>query len=795
MVRDGRHGNKDLDEDRQPRRISVKQMKMWTVVSVLAAVLMGGNVLGAGFIQSRPWLAERSAWSESTPGGGTRGWWAVGNGRVFGIVGPGLAGAQISQITGPHIMLAGVMNNGSAFGPATLQVTIGGKGVPFQKRTLSKVRGTDVVVMEFESPTVDMTVFNYAPFRLNAILRTIVVKNKSDADLADVTLTAVVNRTRVVEGKLFDSFKGGTGGGAMGQTRQLFSSFIEPCEAAGPEALAEKPGRGVLTHKIGNIPAGGEAVRTQYIMFSMEEVGDEGETLAKITEDNVELLKKAYDDWRTWMADTTTLECPDQRLIDLLDDTKIIVEIQTAKPQAAAGPMEFFAGVWVRDSNGPLLYHLRMGQIETARKMLEFYYKASAANKRIQNWVPMDIDTSKPVPEDIDWSTIPNDPVEIPAWIILQHRWYYEYTGDLEPIREHWGYLKRCLMGQIVDEKGNPFRTANFGSRVNEPNKMYRFPPHGDETWIYPGFEVLNSAVFPEPNDHPQWDSYCADSTWEFVAAADTITRFARLLDDDEAVEFAKIASDSRAACERDYWIPERGLYGVGMHMRSLDVHQPPFPMINFNPLWIGYLQPDDPKAVANVVETMKYTMNPNFVTDASETLRVYVGMQPGMFLYNLAAIHHPYAEPALEAMMGIASPTGEYTEKHVTEPTSYRSQFRGHRIRPWEGGINADAAYYYLTGLKPAMGEGRISLCPRLPGDWKQMAVKGQRLGDGRLDISVKDDGAQRTYALAWTGSKQIDADFTISLPSAKIKSVKVDDKSVRVRQKSKWSVTTGTL
>ena len=168
------------------------------------------------------------------------------------------------------------------------------------------------------------------------------------------------------------------------------------------------------------------------------------------------------------------------------------------------------------------------------------------------------------------------------------------------------------------------------------------------------------------------------DSTWEFVVCAEALAGFAaRLGHDGEAKELAKIAADSRAACERDYWMPERGLYAPALNMRSLDVHQPPFAMVNFNPLWIGYLKPDDPKAVSNVVETMKYTLNPNYVTDATETLRVYVGMQPGMFLYNLAAIDHPYAEPALKALVEVASPSGEYTEKHVTDPASYRPRSR----------------------------------------------------------------------------------------------------------------------
>ncbi len=768
----------------------------WRVVlsAFALASLASQGAFGAGFLVERPWLAERSAWSETAgPGGGLRGWWAVGNSRVFGIVGANLPNAMIHQITGPHIMLAGLMNNGSAFGPTTLNLSVGGKPVQFTQQTLSKVRGTNIVVMELASPDVTMTVLNYAPFDVNALLRTVVVTNTSNTDLADVVLTATINRTTLRDGRLYNSFKGGTGGNAMGQTRQLFSAFLEPHQAAGPE---ENPGQGTLTTKIGALAAGSEAVRTQYLVFSMVEVGDEAATLARVNKEGVGLLRKTYDDWQRWLASTTRLECPDQRLIDLLDDNKMLVKIQTAEPQYAAGPMEFFAGVWVRDSNGPFLYYLRMGDLEAAKKMLEFYYRGTAYSKYVSNNKPMDIDMTQPIDPDLDWSTVHTDPVETPCWLILQHAWYFNYTGDLEPIRQHWGYLKRCLYGQIIDEKGEPFHTDNYGSREPGPNAMYRFPHHGDETWIYPGFEVLNSQVFPEPNDHPHWDSYSADSTWEFVMSAEVLADFAGRLGDAEAAkDLDRIAKESRAACERDYWMAERGLYGPAMSMRSLDVHQPPFAMVNFNPLWIGYLEPDDPKAVSNVVKTMKYTMNPNYVTDATETLRVYVGMQPGMFLYNLAAIDHPFGEPALKAMMEVASPSGEYTEKHVTDPNSYESGFRGHRIRPWEGGINMDAAYYYLTGLAPDVGNNRIALCPRLPFGWKEMSVVGQRIADGTLDVVVKDDGSARTYTVKWSGSKPITADFKISLPQAKITSVKADGRPVTVTPQSKWGLTTAKL
>jgi GH15 family glucan-1,4-alpha-glucosidase len=784
----------------------MKLMKYALLVLMFAIVAVSS--VAAGFEEGRPWLAERSAWSETATGGeGLRGWWALGNSRVFGIVGAEIQNAMIHQITGPHIHLASVMNPGSAFGPARIRLIVGDKQVNFTKSTLSRVRNTDIVVMTLESddPSVRMTVYNYAPFDVNAILRTVVLKNTGKQPLSNVVLIASLQRTVAIGGDLYDSFKGSTDGNAIGFTRRMWSNFIE-----GAEAASTPDKNGTLTVKLGNLVPGAEVVRTQYMVFSMQKpegtgsvgfggtygIGDEAKTLALVKKQGVGLLKNTYDDWRNWLAGTATIYCPDRKLSDLLNDTKILVRVQTAEPQGAAGPMEFFAGVWVRDSNGPARYYLRMGRFDAMRKMLEFCYRTSAYAKSIPNWRPMDVDVTVPVPKDFDWTKVPMDRVENPCWLIMQHAWYYAYTGDIEPIKSHWGYLSRLMMGQLIDENGKPFHHENYGSVEPGWNEFYRFPHHGDETWIYPGFEVLNSGWFPEPNDHPHWDEFSVDSTWEFVVSADIMADFAKRIGKAaEADRYAKIAKDARAALERDYWIPEKGLYGPAMGMRSLDLCQPPFTMVNLNPLWIGYLKPGDPKAVSNVLATMKYTMNPNYVTDATETLRIYVGMQPGMFLYNLAAINHPYAEHALTALVEVASPSGEYTEKHATEPTSYKSSFHGHRIRPWEGGINADAVYYYLFGIEPAVGDGRVAICPRLPSRWNKMALVNQRLGDGKMDISVEDNGFRRSYKIRWTGSKPIAVDFTIALPQCEISSVIVGKAKVSVSPSNRWGITTAKM
>ena len=94
------------------------RMRMFPDSTALICICVVG-VLGltnslalAGFAAERPWLAEHSSWSETIKGqAGLRGWWAVGNSRVFGIVGAENPITTIHQITGPHIMLAGAMNN------------------------------------------------------------------------------------------------------------------------------------------------------------------------------------------------------------------------------------------------------------------------------------------------------------------------------------------------------------------------------------------------------------------------------------------------------------------------------------------------------------------------------------------------------------------------------------------------------------------------------------------------------------------------------------------------------------
>ena len=129
---------------------------------------------------------------------------------------------------------------GTAFQASTIKVLSGGNQIAFNKQTLSKVRETNIVVMDLVGDGVEVNVYNYAPFGVNALLRTVVIRNTGSEPLKDVAILSEVPRTAVKDGVLFDSVKGGTGGNACGLTRQMFAGFIEPFEAASNE---QKQGR------------------------------------------------------------------------------------------------------------------------------------------------------------------------------------------------------------------------------------------------------------------------------------------------------------------------------------------------------------------------------------------------------------------------------------------------------------------------------------------------------------------------------------------------------------------------
>lgn len=403
------------------------------------------------------------------------------------------------------------------------------------------------------------------------------------------------------------------------------------------------------------------------------------------------------------------------------------------------------------------------------------------------NWVGMDVDVSRDWPAIEDWSRISvhaggGDHVstEVPSWLILQHYWYLQYTGDLEPVARHWDYLKRLYFGQI----------DNPTDKISRPD--FKLPFHGDETYIYSGGEALWENRYDlRQSSYPGGNTHSADSSFEFVAAGDALVEMGRLIKRDaDADAIARINTRARALTEKYYWMEDLGFYAQGASIsREGQLNRYPMANINANVLWSGYGKASDRKSRSNVERIMEYLIEDSGVFNPIIGYDVSVGMLQGQCLHSLAAINHPWSEKAFYALLMIAGDTGEYSE-WMAPGNDFRTMYRANRLRPWESGINLDALLYYLSGMEPDAVHKRMSLTPRLPSGvyspirWDSYTLKKMSMGSNTYDLKVADTGRGiRTYELTSEGKETIDVTLNVLIPFARIARIEVDGKSMDVK------------
>ncbi|MBM4034393.1 MAG: hypothetical protein FJ291_21825 [Planctomycetes bacterium] len=709
----------------------------------------------------------------------------VGNGWVFTALGP-WPFVNTTGIVGPEYQYPVQWNPGTTFCGDQVSVTAEGKPLPLNDQWMWKIRKTDVVVAAASDPGRKAVFYalTLAPPGLKALIRIYAVANTSDAPLKTVVITNTNHRTKVAGKTLTETVKHGAMTDAAGDanTRTIQTGVLDdlPVEAV----RDEKANNGSLKIALGDI-APGEARRCLlYHVTCLETVNDKPvasdaeATLAKVKERGYGLLDDTVKHWRDYNAATTTLEAPGPwgtRVADFIDDVKMSVQVQQFERTGAVGPMWFFSDQWIRDACGPVKSFLRTGRFDNAKRVLDYHYLASVACRKILNWLPMDVDIAKPWPPVDDWSQITmsyadrHANCEVPSWIILKHHWYFRFTGDTRTIADHWGYLKRCFYGQF----------DNPADKLSRPD--FRIPFHGDETYIYSGGEALWGNRYDlQQNSYPGGNITSADSSFELAAAGDALVEMAKAIGkNDEAAQIAEVAAKIREATEKYYWMPDLGMYAQGESVLFPgQLNRYPMANIQANVLWSGYAKPSDPKAVSNALRMTEYLAEDSGVFNPITGYDVTVGMLQGQCLHTLAAINHSWAEKAFHALLMIAGDTTEFSEWMAPGP-DFRTMYRANRIRPWEAGINLDAALYYLTGFEPDAPNKRLTLTPRLPSGiyspikWDEMTIRNLPMGQGTFDLTVDEEGYDtrtRTYRLASHNKDDVAYTLNILIPFARI-------------------------
>ncbi len=355
---------------------------------------------------------------------------------------------------------------------------------------------------------------------------------------------------------------------------------------------------------------------------------------------------------------------------------------------------------YIRDLYGASRGMLALGMIDEARDLLRFRFR------KYQRFG--DLHTAESIGSDCARHIHENDDVEGTAYTILQVRDYVQYTGDDSLITELWPMLEWCFRAQL------PHLCAGM------------LPFSGDETYVAGGFYPRSGLLHGS-----------ADTTLAFVVSGDWLLDQAQRLGlwshslvqrYRELIECSRSAWRTRFFAGDRIWAndPEREALGVPPRFRH--------GVCEAGSGWFGwvertpngrYVRPDLvgtdlPAVQPTKVELHSVSLLPMYlgagemaesevsaIVDRVWSARTasgyapsvpggtgFVGYDPGLLLYSLAALRDERAATAYQLMLDAADEVGYWNEYYDNSGHS------GFCIRAnmWSSGVCAAAAMKYLS-------------------------------------------------------------------------------------------------
>ncbi len=676
----------------------------------------------------------------------------LGNGEIFGINGLLVPLGTLSNTMGP-----GYQKAGGFYGAIIPAVRVAGEDEKLSNQMVEWVRQAGVVHTVQRNDRMALHVYDWVAPKQNIWYRLLIAESLGQGPLQNVELIMAINNPVDEAGR---SHLMSTRAGSrltlsvVGRARAKAAGY-EPDVPEGikeSQLLSSVDGLAHLVCPVGTVEKGRSGGKLFYLVLEKNDEEKRAEKLASAIENRgLESLVDAYEHNSAWHKQGLIVGSPSKRLNDFIEIQKHIIKVQ----QAATGgfaPMHKYTYTWIRDSVGPVRFFLQAGYYDEVKKYLRYQYMGNAKAGEIRLNLPLDLGEPRDI-EDPDWSQYPVERAEVPSYIVLQHYWYYMHTADAELIDKHWNYLKRCIFGQQISERGT-------------------LPFHGDETYRFPGYEGFRQGE--DVHDYVQLECQSADSAFEFVAAAEAMAQMARDLErEDEVNEFQAIARRIRKATEKYYWMRDRGYYAPAMSDFTQERHRYPFATINMRPMWIGYAQVDAQQR-SNVNSSLKYLWKESGGVRATPDFGYYTTMVPGFVLYNLAEIGHPLANQWVQRVPDIAEASGGYAEMNTPQDLPAEDIWGQHRCRPWEGGINAHAVVHALLGPQVDAVNNRVSLSLRIAADWRVFGAGNIRVGKNRLDVQTYGSTGKRIYEVtAQKSDNPPTLDLYLSVPARRVVAV----------------------
>ncbi len=659
------------------------------------------------------WRVEVDYTAARLPGASALAGFPLGNGEVFAATGLRYPLGTLENIFAPTYQ-----KTQGSYGQIVPLLFVGSQSTQWQRQEMTWVRPGGIVrTISSTAEGLTLTAYDLVPPSHRALVRFMVLTNHREKgrtgplSLGHIFTAAAPeyaeNEIRLSVGQF--GLRAGYLDSRAVVTENVSPPF-DPVRASRATSPMIPEGAPCLRCPVGRLRPGESLVKIFYLIFTGP--GDDGSQALQAVRTAVQLLEQQHQHWAQKEAGAPPVQTGDRRLDDLLEIERYLVRVQ----QAQAGgfsPMHGYTKCWIRDSNGPVRYLLACGDYEAVRKYLEYQFRGYAQQGKVSNNLPLDLSLTAAVTQP-DWETVPVPGAEIASFIILQRYWYWKHTADNDLLRAQWPMLRRCLQGQKVDERGT-------------------LPFFGDETYRFPGYEMFAQGR-PAP-DYVNMGLRSLDSAMEYVVAAQGLAEMAQALGRfGEAAEYRAAAERVRWATEQYYWQADRGLYAPAMSDLTEELQQNPFAPINLHSWWLDY--PGDPaRQQSNLEAVLRYLAKPGGTLLTTPEFGYYVPMTPGYLVYALSKAGHPAREQALQGLLAAAEASGGYAEMNTPEDRPSEEVWGQHRFRPWEGGINAEAAWYALTGFEPDMPARRVRLSPWLPSGASPLKAVA-KAGSARFDL-----------------------------------------------------------
>ncbi|MCG3171934.1 MAG: hypothetical protein GMKNLPBB_00075 [Myxococcota bacterium] len=685
-----------------------------------------------------PWLSNISSWISPGCGrgqpreAGEMGDMAVGNGRVFALTGYACPLNTLHNITGPEYQ-----KEKGFFPDWSLRLTLDGAAVRVSAGHLFRVRGTGVLISREQAENIELQTITFAPWTGDAlsermIVRIVTVRN---------TGTAAV-KTEVMA--------------ALPESRENRTAFLL---VWGPGGVGAEPNGPIIGQTLA--PGSEYSIAIAYLLQQRSDPPPDRDALAKL--DPAALLEETRRRWQSELQDAVRLESPDPRVADLLE-TQLVTQLTQRDRRGGVSPMSQYTKLWTRDSIGPVRFLLAAGMHRHARDVLNHYWRAMLHEGDVSN--SYRLDTPEGDFPQSNWDQLPplkgREAAEGPSYAVLMHLWALDAAGDRPLFDSRYGFLKRMIMKQQINGRG-------------------LLPFSNDET-----YRTAMSIAAGQPLAF-DFTACCdsANSSFLYAAAAEGFAMRAEASNPQDAAAARELAKRVRDAAEQTYWTSDN--YYAPWADRDPSKPPPaPFEDVSSQPIWSGYLQPDNPRARANLDAVWKrlgndegFLQSPmppqykNFLGMKVEK-GVYTGMSPGYTLRHLTAMEHPAANKAFNSLNLAASGSGNYGEyqiadRHAVLQITYDA--RGDqgdytaRYRPWEGGVNIEAMLHHLTGFTPHALENRAGFSPHLPNGWPRMKVSGLRMGARLYDVEITGSANRRSIILTQTAGEPAEAALEIPI------------------------------